>query len=134
MKWSENLPDACPPNDACECESIAVYRFLNDNKDTSRNFLTVRELQPKRTFPELEKECRACSLSVFTDKDEVIKLQSVVPRWRKPVAILKLDKTSGKIKHTPSPNTDNSHHSWWVPVDLNPETLSQKIIQPPASQ
>jgi hypothetical protein len=56
MKWSENLPEACSPNDACECESIAVYRFLNDNKDTSRNFLTVRELQPKRTFPELEKE------------------------------------------------------------------------------
>jgi hypothetical protein len=134
MKWPENLPESCPPNDAEKCKSIIVYRFLNDSENISRSFLTVRELQPKRTFPQAEKECRACSLSVFTDKDEVVKLQSTIPRWRKPVAIVRLDENSGKIKHTPSPDTDNSHHSWWIPINLSPETLSQTVIQPPISQ
>lgn len=132
MEWSKHFPDSCPPNDA-ECKVMTVYRFLEDDEIKPECFLTVRELSPHRKFPEAEKECRACSLSIFTSKEEVLRLQKTVPRFRKPVAGGKLEKTSGKVKHTPSSGKNNSHHSWWVPSDVKPWTLFYEIIESPRS-
>jgi hypothetical protein len=132
MEWPKYLPKSCPPDDA-ECKSIQVYRFLEDSCIKQEYFLTVRELQPSRKFPEPEKECRACSLSVFTNREEVISLQKRVPRWRKPVAVGRLTETSGKVKHTPSHGTNNSHHSWWVPKDVKSWALFHEIIETPKS-
>lgn len=132
MEWPKYLPKSCPPSDA-ERKSIQVYRFLEDSCIKQEHFLTVRELQPSRKFPEAEKECRACSLSVFTNREDVINLQKRIPRWRKPVAIGRLEETSGKVKHTPSPGTNNSHHSWWVPKDVKPWALFHEIIEIPKS-
>ncbi|WP_271254895.1 hypothetical protein [Pseudanabaena sp. Chao 1811] len=134
MQWSNHFPDSCPPNDA-DCKSITVYRFLGDNEIKSEHFLTVRELYPKRKFPETEKECRACSLSVLVSRDEAIRLQKTIPNYmKKSIAEGKLEESSGKIKHTPSAGkNDSSHHSWWVPSDVKPWTLFQEIIEPPQS-
>ena len=132
MDWSKYFPEFCPPEDA-ECKSIQVYRFIEDNQIKEEHFLTVRELSPHRQFAETEKECRACSLSVFTNREEVIRLQRTVPRWRKPAARGRLEETSGKVKHTPSFGTNNSHHSWWVPKDIKPWELFHEIIEPPGS-
>ncbi len=130
MEWSKQFPESCPPSDA-ECKSMSIYRFLKDNEITPSHFLTVRESDPNRKFPESEKECRACSLSVFTNREEVIRLQKTVPRWRKPAAIGRLEENLGKVKHTPSSGTNNSHHSWWVPSDVKPWKLFHEIIEPP---
>ena len=130
MEWSESFPNSCPPDDA-ECRSTTIYRFLEDKNIKLEDFLTVREKHPRRPFPEAEKECRACSLSVFTKKEEVISLQRKVPRWRKPAAVGAISPDSGVVKHTPSPGTDNSHHSWWVPVDVKPWTLFHEVLAPP---
>jgi hypothetical protein len=109
-----------------------VYRFLDDKRPAAQHYLTVRELEPHRSFKkDLEKECRACSLSVFTDKEEVVRIQRLVPRWRVPVAEGKLDSTSGVVKHTPSLGTNNSHHSWWIPVTVKAWNLFYATIDPP---
>ena len=131
MEWGEHFPNACPPDDAVT-GSFTVYRFLEGAAIHSSDFLTVRDKAPDRKFPEVEKECRACSLSVFTDRVEVLRLQRRVPRWRKAIAIGQLDATSGKLKHTPSPQTNNSHHSWWVPKDVSAVDLFVDVIQPPS--
>jgi hypothetical protein len=131
MEWSANFPDHCPPQDAIK-GSFRVYRFLQGNEITSSDFLTVRDKAPDRKFPEIEKECRACSLSVFTDRDEVLSLQRRVPRWRKSIAIGQLEVTSGKLKHTPSPQTNNSHHSWWMPTDVIAVDLFWDVMEPPS--
>jgi hypothetical protein len=130
MEWSKSFPDSCPPDDA-ECRSMTIYRFLKDRDIKPEHFLTVREESPSRRFPEAEKECRACSLSIFTKKEEVISLQRKVPRWRTPAAIGSISSGSGVVKHTPSIGTNNSHHSWWVPVDVKPWTLFNEVIEPP---
>jgi len=131
MEWSKILPNSCPPNDA-ESKSIVVYRFLKSESIEPQHFLTVRELAPNRPFPDLEKECRACSLSVLTDKEEVIRLQKTVPRFRQPAAVGKLQENSGKVKHTPSAGQANSsHHSWWIPTNVNPCDLFNEIIKLP---
>jgi hypothetical protein len=130
MQWSNYFPESCPPPEA-ESRSIVVYRFLANNEISPEDFVTVRQKNPDRKFPEVEKECRACSLSVFISREEVIRLQRKVPRWRRPVATGSLIESSGKLKHTPSPGTNNSHHSWWIPVDIEPWTLFDEIISPP---
>jgi hypothetical protein len=133
MEWPKHLPPDCPPTDA-QSKSIEVYRFLdNDNQLKHENFLTVKEKSPNRAFKQSEKECRACALSVFTDRDEVIALQDTVPRWRRPIAIGKINTTSGLIKHTPSSDTNNSHHSWWVPVNIKPWQLFSQVIEAPTT-
>ena len=131
MEWGENFPDHCPPHDSVS-GSFKVYRFLEGNGIDSSDFLTVRDKVPNRKFPEIEKECRACSLSVFTDRSEVLSLQRRVPRWRKAVAIGQLNVTSGKLKHTPSPQTNNSHHSWWVPKDVSAVDLFWNVMEAPS--
>lgn len=131
MEWGENFLEDCPPQDAI-ASVYEVYRFLEGDGITASDFLTVRDKAPERRFPEDEKECRACSLSVFTDRSEVLRLQRRVPRWRKAIAIGQLDETSGKLKHTPSPQTNNSHHSWWVPKDVSAVDLFVEVMEPPS--
>jgi hypothetical protein len=70
-------------------------------------------------------------LSVFTDQAEVLRLQRRVPRWRKPIAIGQLNEFSGKLKHTPSPQTNNSHHSWWVPQTMQAIDLFDEVLEVP---
>jgi hypothetical protein len=130
MVWGKHFPEDCPPQDAVP-QAVTVYRFLEGDRIQSSDFLTVRDKAPDRKFPEVEKECRACSLSVFVDREEVLRLQRRVPRWRKAVAIGQLDESSGKLKHTPSPQTHNSHHSWWVPVEGQASDLFFEVINPP---
>ena len=130
MEWSKHFPDSCPPDDA-KSMTITVYRFLEEREIKPEHFLTVRELSPHRKFSPAEKECRACSLSVFTSREEVVRLQRTVPRWRKPAAIGNLEPDSGKLKHTPSPGKNNTHHSWWVPTEIKPWSLFNGIIEPP---
>ncbi|WP_333435031.1 hypothetical protein [Microcoleus sp. D2_18a_D3] len=43
------------------------------------------------------------------------------------VAVANLTPDSGRIKHTPSPGTKNSHHSWWVPVNVEALTLFEAV-------
>lgn len=67
--------------------------------------------------------CIACSLSVLTDPDEARRLPDFVPGFRKKlIAKAQLSPQHGRILHTPSARMA-SHHSWWVPADLDPVLL-----------
>jgi hypothetical protein len=127
MKWGDYFPEDCPPEGAI-VGYFNVYRFLDGDRIMVTDFLTVREKAPDRKFPEAEKECRACSLSVFTDREEVLSLQRRVPRWRRAIAIGQLEPTSGNLKSTPSPGTTNSHHSWWLPEGVTALDLFSDVI------
>jgi hypothetical protein len=133
MNWATYFPANCPP-DTATTGTFTVYRFLEGAPISSADFLTVREKAIDRRFSEPEKECRACSLSVFTDLEAVLSLQRRVPRWRKAVTIGHLDETSGKLKHTPSPHTNNSHHSWWVPQDIRAIELFSEVLEVPSEK
>ncbi|NJL67943.1 MAG: hypothetical protein HC894_16570 [Microcoleus sp. SM1_3_4] len=64
MHWPEYFPPDCPPNDAKEPHD-RVYRLIQQDAATADDFLTVRQLYPNRQFPDSEKECRSCALSVL---------------------------------------------------------------------
>ncbi len=128
MKWPEYFPQDCPPDDAREA-SDRVYRFIEQDRPTPEDFLTVRELYPTRKFPETEKECRACAISVFASKED-LRLTRRFGRFRNAkIAIGYLTPEAGILKHTPTPKTNNSHHSWWTPIGVEPWTFFQ-IVDP----
>lgn len=133
MDWPLHLPDSCPPSDATS-KKITIYRFLFKNNEVCQiNFLSKREENPARRYDELDKECKACGLSVLADRDEVIRLQRKVPRYRYPSAVANLTEDAGKVKHTPDRrNKMNSHHTWWVPAEIKPWELFGEIIEPPS--
>jgi hypothetical protein len=133
MEWPTHFPDCCPPSDA-EARKIIVYRFLDDKESSPTDFLTVRQKRLDRCFLEKEVECRACALSVLANREEVVRLQRRVPRWRKPVAEGLLTDGHGLIKHTPSFNVGKSHHSWWIPKGVEPAEIFYTIIEPPSSE
>lgn len=131
MQWPDYLPENCPPEDARN-PSEPVYRLISQNPPTSEDFKTVREQNPGRTFPEKEKECRACAVSVYTSKDDLIKLIKLTRRTGRfrnaKVAVGNLTPELGLIKHTPSPpERNNSHHSWWVPIDVTVSDLFKAV-------
>jgi len=116
MKWPEFFPDSCPPQDSSSATGI-VYRLINGQVPKEYDFKPYRQLYPDRVFD--IPECQACSLSVYTDKADVVRLKKRIPATRnKKVACGSLNSSCGKLK--PTPSKENSHHSWWVPTDLQP--------------
>jgi hypothetical protein len=111
MQWPDYFPSDCPPKnskDACD----RVYRLIQQDSATADDFLTVRQLYPNRQFP---------------DSDDVTVNRRTGRFKNMKVAVANLTPDSGRIKHTPSPGTKNSHHSWWVPVNVEALTLFEAV-------
>jgi hypothetical protein len=106
MTYFESLPDACPELDAKTHEGV-VYRLVSVPINDS-DFLSHRALFPEKTFH--ASECRAMSLSVFTDLDAAKKLLGLPNNAGKKVVAVKLNEHAGVIKRTGKPD---HHHSWW---------------------
>lgn len=130
MNWPFHLPASCPPNDAT-CRKITVYRFLLREQEISpSNFRTKKEENPSKVFKKKEQECEACGLSVLVDKEEILRIQRRVPRYRKKIAVANLTEGTGKVKHTPTAEM-SSHYTWWIPRDVKPWELVKEVLEPP---
>ena len=126
MEWPDCFPPDCLPNDAKKpCDR--VYRLIQQDSATADDFLTVRQLYPNRQFLDSDKECRSCALSVFNSRDDVTVNRRTGRFKNMKVAVANFTPDSGRIKHTPSPGTKNSHHSWWVPVNVEALTLFEAV-------
>jgi hypothetical protein len=94
-----------------------VYRLIRGANPTSGDFKSYRELYPERIF--YAPECQVCGLSVYTDIADVERLKRRVPATRKKkVSYGELTREFGMLLHTPS--FEDSHHSWWLPVGIQP--------------
>ena len=120
MQFRDHLPLNCPPPDANHSVTD-VYCLVDSDPPTSKDFLSQIEKRP--TF-KTELVCQACGLSVFTDiaGTQLARLVSRSLRNKK-LAKGNLSKSSGKIKNTPSQNTGDTHHTWWVNRDIDPSSL-----------
>lgn len=128
-EWPKYYPDRCPPSDAFDIEGIG-YRYVLNNPPNSDDFVSIRVEQPHRRVSD---ECEACGLSVLRDESEAIaalsSLRRRVPGFReKIVAEGDLKAAMGLIKATPS-RRSASHHTWWVPVGVDPSTCFSVISE-----
>ncbi|MBW4620602.1 MAG: hypothetical protein KME17_14765 [Cyanosarcina radialis HA8281-LM2] len=78
--WHDFFPEDCPPNTA-QPASGTVYLFVKDDPPTPEDFRSKRQKNPNLKFPNDEKECQACGISVFTQIDDLLSLQRRFPAF-----------------------------------------------------
>lgn len=120
-KWFEELPDQCPPDDAVECKGL-YYRIANGDPVTSEDFFSQRKMYPDKAFKgEGIDECVIKSVSLFSEKSEVMKRMKL-PKFKKATIVkIQLTAKDGVMKKT----FGFAHYSWWRSKYFN---VSQAII------
>lgn len=107
MKWFEELPPECPPEDASAPK--ATYFRLGSIPPEESDFWSHRRRFPHKKFQ--VSECVARSLSIFDDRDAAARLKQLLPTMRsKPVFQLELMEADGLVQQT---GNDLHHFSWW---------------------
>ena len=113
MKWYEELPPDCPPDEAYSPEGC--YFRLGSIPPDDSDFWSHRQRFPHKVFQ--VSECFARSLSVFDDKESVEKLKRLVPAMRsKPIFQVDLTEKNGLIQQT---GNDVHHFSWWRSTEFD---------------
>ena len=117
MTWPAHYPKGCPPADAMDADG-QFYRFVSNDPPQGDDFLSLRQLNPRRTYPDVATECQSCGLSLLQDASDAKRMKSRIPAFRnKLVAIGALRPDCGRVLPTPS-RSSTSHHTWWVPEEL----------------
>ncbi len=117
MEWPEHFPENCPPANSIEAGGT-VHRFVRNNPPENNDFRSNRLLHPQQDFG--ENICQACGLSVYRDKNDLIRKLRRLPAKRKcHIATGNLNPDTGKI--LPTPTQGDSHNTWWVPIGIRAE-------------
>lgn len=116
IKYREDLPEGCPPDDATDIgEETVVYRLVNNDPAMSEDFDSWRTLNPDTKCPGEVCECRARSVSVL-ETEEAAKRKRKLPKLKNSsISKLKLNRGAGKIKKTGGA----AHYSWWPFADYD---------------
>lgn len=107
MDWFEELPDDCPPKSA-EKPNSDYFRLVANNPANENDFKSHRARWPKRKFNTTE--CRARSLSVFSDISGAEDLKKLPRHKSKTIVKLSLTQEMGLVEQT---GRNKLHHSWW---------------------
>lgn len=77
---------SCPPKN-CKPGTREAFRVVHADFSHPNNFRPSVAINPQRAFPNDEKKCSACALSLFTTKDAVINfihsIEKTNPKIRK---------------------------------------------------
>jgi hypothetical protein len=120
MAWPEYFPADCPPDDATDAVGN-FYRFAESDPVTGKDCICLWIRQNGNI--QGANKCGACGLSVFTDLKDADRLRKIFKTYRKKhLAAASLATPTGKIKSTPT-SAIKSHHTWWVPIGVQAETL-----------
>lgn len=108
--YREELPEGCPPDDATDIVGeTVVYRMLDSNPATDKDFDSWRTLNPDSECPDGVCECRARGVSVRNEEAASRRLQKL-PKFKNCfIGKLTLDVGAGKIKKTGG----RAHYDWW---------------------
>lgn len=124
MTWPDYFPDNCPPANAQPTTSALVFLFIRKGQPTADDFRSYKEKNPQNSF---RNPCKACGLSVFTDRDDERIYRDKIPGFRRRRLVQgRLKKRDGLIKSTPS--TIPSHHTWWIPKEAKNLQDSFKLV------
>lgn len=108
-RYREELPDGCPPSDAMIIrEQFIVFRLVEGDNPTPRDFDSQRALKPHARFNVCE--CRARGVSVFTDPADLLNVKRTQRYRNRRRCRVSLGPGAGKIKND---SGRGSHHCWW---------------------
>jgi hypothetical protein len=96
--WPTYYPSKCPPE--VSPRDLKVFRLANKKSITANDFKPYRVSKPDEIFSD---ECKACGLSVYTNKDDLEKERQDRPNLRrKHIIEISITKKSGKVMATPT--------------------------------
>lgn len=104
MKFPDDWPANCPPDDAADAEGD-VFRLVKSDQPTAEDFKTFHELGTRINAP----ACLRCGLSVFRNKADVEHLHQAYPKLGKFIARGTLKPEHGRTRATGRP----THTTWW---------------------
>ncbi|WP_106598582.1 hypothetical protein [Dyadobacter jiangsuensis] len=124
--WRENLPDQCPPLNACNIEET-VYRITADRTLAEEDFIPIARLKPEnKRYKDL---CIAHAVSFFDSYDNA---RAAFARARERNKILGnyIVQLSVNHAHGVSEYEDESgHHSFWFYRDFTIDQLEVLDLQ-----
>lgn len=125
MNWPDHFPPGCPP-EAAEVTHGVVFRLVEHEHPKERDFISYFLAKPNETW---KNPCKACGLSVYTVLEDVLRLKRRVPATRRKwIAKENLQEQDGRFMHTPT--NGDSHHSWWMPNDIDPWNRFTAYLNP----
>jgi hypothetical protein len=119
IKWFEELPDKCPPNDAFDPEGFTFYRLTVGENPAEQDFNSQRATCPNCNFKSVS-ECVARSLSVWDDIEKCLNLLKLPRHKNKKIMTLALKSTDGLALQTFKQN----HYSWWRSSSFNLDSVT----------
>ena len=129
-----DFPDDCPPPQA-EPGSRDYYRVTKANPPTTNDFISAyhdnRVHADRQIERGLRSHCETLGLSVFSDRDDAIRMARQIPKLGAHIAMVTLTEASGVILATGG--QFDSHHTWWLRPDCVPETLATSVVPVEAS-
>jgi hypothetical protein len=93
-------------------------RLVKQIPPTAADFLSYAQLYPRRDFG--RRKCKSAGVSVYKDFEDVVRCRNRTSGLRHhKIAHIELASEHGLLKHTPEPTFPDSHHTWWIPSDVN---------------
>jgi len=129
MNWPSFFPASCPPAASLPADG-EVYRLTEGTRPGPRDFLSHRELFPKRRLP--VSECAACGISVYRDRHDITTLVRRIPKMLdrlQSLALGVLRADFGVVVPTPS-REEHSHCTWWIPLEAEPWSSFEPVDFP----
>lgn len=120
--WFEELPENCPPEKAARPQGDVYYRLIDAPRISCKDFWSHRKIWPNKKFN--APECRARSVSVFSEIESCDNLRKLKLHSNKKIASIMLVSSSGKIQKS---GQDKYHYSWWRALDFDPLAMSELI-------
>lgn len=108
LEWFEELPEACPPQDAFTPNQEKYYRLAENNPPEDKDFHSQRKCAQHAVFKGVP-ECIACSVSIWKDKERCLNIKKLPRHKNKSVVELTLNREDGLLLQTFKPQ----HYSWW---------------------
>lgn len=109
MRFREELPPGCPPDEAEEInQPRVVFRLARTLPPSEDDFMSQRAEKPERSFSGVS-ECKARGLSVHADRADSERAAKLPALRGRHVCRLLLSAGAGRILQTGKP----SHHTWW---------------------
>ncbi|WP_273000660.1 hypothetical protein [Hydrogenibacillus schlegelii] len=123
MQWPSYFPDDCPRKEA-EPKKIKVYRLVNHDPPTEKDFIPSKKRKPNEKFSD---DCLASGLSCYTSYKEIIQLKEMTPYFRrKKIAVGFTHTNFGVVLRTPA-STGKSHHTYWICDGASPHVLFKVV-------
>ena len=115
ITWPVDFPADCPPGEASDAFE-PLYRIVKANPPVPSDFESA--YHKRRAIKGDVTQCQAMGLSVYTDIDDAVECARTCPKNGRNIALLTFKNGSAKV--SPTKGRFKSHHTLWIPEEVNP--------------